>query len=63
MLKTADGGSTWSAQILPTQVSRLTGVSCASTSVCEAVGYGSSGGSSGGVILGTTDGGSTWCTQ
>jgi hypothetical protein len=58
---TTDGGVTWSVQSLPSGSGQLLGVSCTSTSLCEAVGVGSTSGT--GNVVGTTNGGATWSTQ
>jgi Bacterial Ig domain len=60
VVNTADGGATWTQQTLPAATGSLGAISCASVSVCEALGNTSSGGSA---IVGTTDGGATWLDQ
>ena len=52
---TSNGGSTWVNQIAPVGADPLRGVSCASTTVCSAVGESS--------IVATTNGGTTWVQQ
>jgi photosystem II stability/assembly factor-like uncharacterized protein len=65
IVTTADGGTTWQLQSLPSDVPlpQLFAVSCSGASTCwvageEAVPQGNNGGSA--VVLGTTDGGSSW---
>jgi photosystem II stability/assembly factor-like uncharacterized protein len=53
---TSDGGTTWSAQVVPSSVGVLAAVSCRSRLDCMAVG---SAGATGAVIA-TTNGGETW---
>ena len=56
IIGTTDGGHTWTPQPIPTGVANgITGISCASAKICEAV--------SNSVILGTTNGGKGWGTQ
>ncbi len=57
---TANGGTTWSRQTVPTSTGPLAGIACPTTSMCEAVGQSSS---SRGTVLGTTNGGATWTGQ
>ncbi len=52
IMTSTNGGVTWTPQTLPTGVGGLSGVSCASTTSCIAVG--------GGHIIATVDGGVTW---
>ena len=59
VLSSRDGGATWTSSTPPAGVADLSGVSCASSSDCMAVGYGSSGG----VVVTTTDGGATWTSS
>jgi hypothetical protein len=59
-LSTINGGMTWTIQKLPTSSVILDGVSCRSSSVCEAVGYSTM---DTGVALGTVNGGATWSNQ
>ncbi len=63
ILATTDGGTTWAAQTAPAGISGITGISCATTSACTAVGYDFAGASETAVVLATTDGGSTWSLQ
>lgn len=67
VVATTDGGATWNTQTIPTTTGLLTGVSCASSTVCEAVGgniaLSGSGESLSPVAIGTTDGGTTWTSQ
>ena len=60
VIATRDGGTTWSAQILPNGVSILNGISCSASSQCSASGTGSS---RVGAIVSTTDGGTTWSEE
>ncbi len=60
VISTTDGGTTWTNQTLPNNSYALTGISCASTSHCVAVGNVVASGGEGGVILVTTDGGANW---
>jgi photosystem II stability/assembly factor-like uncharacterized protein len=61
---TTDGGATWTSQALPTGITSLSGVSCTGTEDCWAVGEDvvqtAPGPVDSGVIVSTTDGGSTW---
>jgi acyl-homoserine-lactone acylase len=57
VLRTTDGGRTWTTQPLPSSTGPLTGVACPSASDCIAVGQGNGGGSA---VVATDDGGSTW---
>ena len=59
IVATADGGSTWSAQVVPSSVSVLAAVSCSDKLDCLAVG---SAGATGAVAA-TTDGGATWTSE
>ena len=52
-LTSSDGGTTWTSQRLPAGVADLSDISCTSSSDCMAAGYGSSGG----MVVTTTDGG------
>jgi photosystem II stability/assembly factor-like uncharacterized protein len=56
ILRTANGGATWSRQDLPPGTPELLSVSCPSVSDCVAVGFGSA-------SWATTDGGRTWTQQ
>jgi hypothetical protein len=60
ILATADGGSVWKAETVPTGVWSLYGVSCPTVTGCIAVGETASGQSD---AVATTDGGSTWTSQ
>ncbi len=60
VVNSTDGGATWIPQALPAGVATLSSISCASTSVCEALGSTSTGNPA---IVGTTNGGSTWQSQ
>jgi hypothetical protein len=58
VLNSTDGGAGWTKQTLPAGTGPVSSVSCASTSVCEALGsYPAP------FIIGTTDGGTTWQSQ
>ena len=61
VLKSTDGGTGWTPQTLPTGTGPLSAVSCASTSVCEALGSDPYVGAP--FIVGTTDGGANWQSQ
>jgi len=56
ILKTSDGGGTWTAQTTTGTTSDLATVSCPSTSVCFAAGANDT-------IIATTNGGISWSTQ
>jgi photosystem II stability/assembly factor-like uncharacterized protein len=58
MVKTTDGGSTWSSLVVPTGASGLSGVACPTSTTCYAVGNDGAD-----IIFATTDGGSSWTTQ
>ena len=68
VVATTDGGGTWSSQGLPSDIGQtlpsglyaLNGVSCATSSDCWAVGASSS---NAGIVVATTNGGSTWSSQ
>lgn len=62
---TSDGGTSWSAQTIPTAVGSLDNVTCISDQRCWAVGGTTRDSSSNiaGVVLSTTDGGTTWVRQ
>jgi photosystem II stability/assembly factor-like uncharacterized protein len=60
VVNSTDGGATWTEQSLPADAGALGAISCASTSVCEALGTTTS---SNPEILGTTNGGTTWQDQ
>ncbi len=55
-----NAGYAWNPEVIPTQVSGLNGISCATTSDCTAVGFGIFGSP---VAIGTTDGGRTWTAE
>ncbi len=59
VLTTADGGTTWTSQLPPSDGGMLEAVSCASTTNCIAVGQTTDGAA----ILSSTDGGATWTSQ
>jgi len=61
VLNSTDGGAEWTPQALPAGTGPLSAVSCASTSVCEALGSDPYVGAP--FIVGTTDGGATWQSQ
>src|ERR1017187_314861 len=58
---TANSGSTWTTQTVPSGTSYLNAIACPSTTTCYAVGENNS--NSGAIILATTNSGSTWTTQ
>ena len=62
---TTDAGRSWTYRAVPPEVENLTGVACASTSDCTAVGYNytTGGATASAVIVATTDGGVTWTSQ
>jgi photosystem II stability/assembly factor-like uncharacterized protein len=61
-LRSVNGGSTWKAQSVPPSGAAVYfGVSCASSTICEAVGTNSS--STRGFVIGTNNGGATWKLQ
>jgi photosystem II stability/assembly factor-like uncharacterized protein len=59
ILTTANGGTTWKAEPVPSGVSFLNTVSCGSTSDCVAVGQAAM---TVAAIVSTTDGGAKWTT-
>ena len=61
VLNSTDGGADWTPQVLPAATGPLSAVSCASTSVCEALGNDPYAGAP--FIVGTTNGGATWQSQ
>ncbi len=61
VLNSTDGGAEWTPQALPAGTGPLSAVSCASTSVCEALGSDPYVGAP--FIVGTTNGGATWQSQ
>lgn len=61
VLHSTDSGAGWTPQTLPAGTGPLSAVSCASTSVCEALGSDPYVGAP--FIVGTTDGGATWQSQ
>ena len=75
IVTTADGGATWTAQTPPSDAPGFAGVACSSAKDCWATGgmtnasYFSIGpiavglSSSGGTVVATTDGGTTWTAQ
>jgi len=62
VLSTTDGGRHWGGQALPAAVGPLSAVACTSTSDCRVAGTTPIAGNGVlvGMIVGTTDGGSTW---
>ena len=62
---TTDAGRSWTYRAVLPGVENLTGVACASTSDCTAVGYNytTGGATASAVIVATTDGGVTWTSQ
>ena len=63
MVATTDGGATWSVQSLPPSLGYLSGIACASTRACTAVGQVGLTDIGPGAIVTTTDGGGTWALQ
>ena len=65
ILTTADGGAKWGSQAVPAAADELDGVACPSATFCVAVGgaYDTTTFRDVGVILTTTDGGSTWTNE
>jgi photosystem II stability/assembly factor-like uncharacterized protein len=57
VIRTHNGGATWTIQRIPPGLNDLSGISCPSVSDCEAVGDGDL------TALGTTDGGAAWTPQ
>jgi len=62
ILATTDAGAHWARQSVPDGVLDLSGVSCASTDQCVAVGE-SSASNTDAVVLATSNGGSTWTSE
>ncbi len=63
---TSNGGLDWTLQQLPSEVGSLAGISCPTTQACFAVGQASepySSITSGGIVVSTSDGGSSWSVQ
>ena len=60
---TTDGGATWTVETVPSAVSYLSAVACASTRVCTAVGQIGLTGVGPGAVLTTANGGATWVLQ
>ena len=62
---TSDGGADWTSEPVPAGVTGVTGLSCPSATVCQAVGTSSRSGSNliEPAVLGTSDGGATWATE
>jgi photosystem II stability/assembly factor-like uncharacterized protein len=56
LYRTVDGGASWTQQDVPATADLVNGISCPSTTTCEAVGYGSG-------ALRTSDGGTAWVPQ
>jgi photosystem II stability/assembly factor-like uncharacterized protein len=63
-LGTINGGTTWTAQSIPSKISSLFGIACASAKICEAVGQtGSFPNPNQPSVIGTTNGGTAWTIQ
>lgn len=62
IVATANGGATWTTELIPQGVEQMDGISCPTSSDCWAVGW-KSGGTTGGAIIATTDGGTGWVIQ
>ncbi len=60
VITTADGGSTWKIQPIPTAVGYLSAISCSDRHYCVAVGQVSQTSDGLGAIITTSDGGTTW---
>ncbi|MCL4443123.1 MAG: IPT/TIG domain-containing protein [Actinobacteria bacterium] len=63
---TSNGGLDWTLQQLPSKVGSLAGISCPTTQACFAVGQASepyNSTTSGGIVVSTSDGGSSWSVQ
>ena len=63
LVTTADGGATWRVQSLPPGLGYLSGIACASTRACTAVGQVGLTGVGPGAIVTTSDGGANWSLQ
>lgn len=63
MVVTTDGGATWSVQSLPPGLGYLSGIACASTRACTAVGQVGLTDTGPGAIITTSDGGGSWALQ
>lgn len=63
VVATADGGTTWRVQSVPTTVGYLAGIACSGVRTCTAVGQVGTGGAGPGAVLTTADGGVTWRLQ
>ena len=63
LYQTSDGGLRWTSESLPVAVSSLKGISCSSTSVCEAVGVSGTYPNNMGIVVRTVNGGLVWSTQ
>jgi photosystem II stability/assembly factor-like uncharacterized protein len=60
VVTTADGGSTWTIQPIPTAVGYLSAISCSDRHYCVAVGQVTQTSGGQGAIITTSDGGTTW---
>jgi len=63
LVASTDGGATWALQPLPAGVGYLTGIACASSRACTAVGQVGGTGVGPGAILTTTNSGTTWTSE
>jgi hypothetical protein len=63
VVTTTDGGATWTVQPVPPTVGYLTGIACATTRSCTAVGQVGAGGAGPGAVLTTQNAGTTWVLQ
>lgn len=67
MAFSSDGGTTWTAQSISypgtATPENLSGIACASTSACWAVGAAGTAAGSSGLVISTTDGGTSWDAQ
>ena len=60
IVRTVDGGATWSPQVIPPITGYLSAISCSDQRQCVAVGQAASTSNGEAVILATTDGGRSW---
>jgi hypothetical protein len=60
VIATANGGTTWTVETVPTTVAYLSGISCSDQHHCTAVGQATSTSNGQGAIITTSDGGATW---
>jgi hypothetical protein len=60
VIATANGGTTWTVQLIPPAVGYLSDISCSDQHHCAAVGQASQSSNGQGVIITTSDGGAAW---